>query len=72
MCSSDLECLPNLPAAQLAIEMGVKGPVESRRGRAEDAAAIQRILKRWSGRGIRQVLVVRLNGEEAQAEVWSR
>ena len=67
-----LECLPNLPAAQLAIEMGVKGPVESRRGRAEDAAAIQRILKRWSGRGIRQVLVVRLNGEEAQAEVWSR
>ena len=67
-----LECLPNLPAAQLAIEVGVKGPVESRRGRAEEAAAIQRTLKRWSGRGIRQALVVRLNGEKAQAEVWSR
>ena len=67
-----LECLPNLPAAQLAIEVGVQGPVESRRGRAEDAADVQRTLKRWNGRGIWQTLVVRLNGEVAQAEVWSR
>ena len=67
-----LECLPNLPAAQLAIEVGVKGPVESRRGRAGDAAAIQRTFERWKRRGVRQALVVRLNGQEAQAEVWSR
>jgi len=66
-----LECLPNLPAAQLAIEIGVKGPVESRRGRADDATAIQRTLKRWKERGVRQALVVRLKGEEARAEVWS-
>jgi len=66
-----LECLPNLLAAQLAIEIGVKGPVESRRGRADDATAIQRTLKRWKERGVRQALVVRLKGEEARAEVWS-
>ena len=67
-----LECLPNLPAAQLAIEVGVKGPVESRRGRAEDTAAIERTLERWKGRGVRLALVVSLDGEEARAEGWSR
>ena len=67
-----LECLPNLPAAQLAIEVGVKGPVESRRGRAEDTAAIERTLERWKGRGVRLALVVRLDGGEARAEGWSR
>jgi len=66
-----LECLPNLPAAQLAIETGVRGPVESRRSRVDDATAIQRIFKRWKGRGVRRALVVRLEGEEARAEVWS-
>ena len=51
--------------------VGVKGPVENQRGWAEDDATVQRILKRWERRGVRQALVVRLNGENAQAEVWS-
>ena len=55
-----------------ADEVGVKGPVESRRGRAEDTAAIERTLERWKGRGVRLALVVRLDGGEARAEGWSR
>lgn len=66
-----LECLPNLPAAQLAIEIGAKGPVESRRSRRDDEASVARALGRWQRRGVRTVLVVRLTGEAAKAEVWS-
>ena len=66
-----LECLPNLPAAQLAIEIGAKGPVESRRGRPEDERTTERTLRRWQQRGVRMVLVVRLAGGAAKAEVWS-
>jgi hypothetical protein len=65
-----LECLPNLPAAQLAIEIGARGPVESRRSRADDEERVKRTLARWQRRGVRRVLVVRLNGETAKAEVW--
>ena len=65
-----LECLPNLPAAQLAIETGAKGPVESRRGRAEDEQMIARTLRHWQRRGVRKVLVVRAAGETAKAEIW--
>jgi 3-oxoacyl-(acyl-carrier-protein) synthase len=65
-----LECLPNLPAAQLAMEIGAKGPVESRRGRADDEQMIQKTLRRWQRRGVSKVLVVRSAGESAQAEVW--
>ncbi|NBR63983.1 MAG: hypothetical protein EBT77_06715 [Verrucomicrobia bacterium] len=66
-----LGCLPNLPAAQLAIEIGACGPVESRRSRADDGAMVKRALRRWQRRGVRTVLVVRLAGETAKAEVWS-
>jgi hypothetical protein len=66
-----LECLPNLPAAQLAIEIGAKGPVESRRGREDDEEMVKRTLERWQRRGVRTVLVVRSVGEMAKAEVWA-
>ena len=66
-----LECLPNLPAAQLAIEIGAKGPVESRRCGTEEKATGAKILARWQRRGVRMVLVVRLAGKAAKAEVWS-
>ena len=66
-----LECLPNLPAAQLAIEVGVKGPVESRRGRTDDEEMVRRSLSRWQRRGLQTVLVVKLAGETAKAEVWA-
>lgn len=65
-----LECLPNLPAAQLAIEIGAKGPVESRRSRADDEETVRRTLERWQRRGLRAVLVVRSAGEMAKGEVW--
>jgi len=67
-----LECLPNLPAAQLAIEIGAKGPVESRRGRPEDDPMAERILRRWQRRGVLKVLLVRLTAATARAEVWAR
>ncbi len=66
-----LECLPNLPAAQLAIEIGAKGPVESRRGRSEKEETVERTLRGWQRRGVRTVLVVRSAGETAKAEVWA-
>jgi len=66
-----LESLPNLPAAQLAIEIGVKGPVESRRSRTDDEAMVERTLRRWQPRGVRTVLVVRSFSETAKAEVWA-
>lgn len=65
-----LECLPNLPAAQLAIEIGAKGPVESGRGRLDGEEMVERTLRRWLRRGMRLVLVVRSAGEAAKAEVW--
>ena len=65
-----LECLPNLPAAQLAMEIGAKGPVESRRARADDEETVRRTLERWQRRGVRAVLVMRSAGEMAKAEVW--
>ena len=66
-----LECLPNLPAAQLAIEIGAKGPVESRRARAGDEEMLERVLRRWQQRGVRTVLVVNSFSETAKAEVWA-
>lgn len=66
-----LEGLPNLPAAQLAIEITARGPVESRRGRPEDDLASCFSMERWTRRGIRRLLWVRWNGTQACAEVWS-
>ncbi len=66
-----LECLPNLSAAQLAIQIGAKGPVESRRSRADIEGMVRRTLSRWQRRGVRTVLVVRSAGETAKAEVWA-
>jgi hypothetical protein len=67
-----LECLPNLPAAQLAIEIAARGPVESRRGRSGEEGAIFPIMERWIQRGIRRVVWVRCQGEKATAEIWSK
>ena len=67
-----LECLPNLPAAQLAIEITARGPVESRRGRPGDDRAAFSLMERWIQRGIRYVLWVRCRGEKATAEIWSK
>ena len=66
-----LECLPNLPAAQLAIEIGAKGPVESRRGRSEKEETVERTLRGWQRRGVRTVLVVRSTGALTTARTFS-
>lgn len=65
-----LECLPNLPAAQLAIEIGAKGPVESRRGRSDNDEVVESVLRRWQRRGVQTGLTVKSAGETARAEVW--
>jgi hypothetical protein len=65
-----LERLPNLPAAQLAAEIGAKGPVESVRERRSSRGDVERRIQRWGARGVEWVVSVRLMKEGAEAEVW--
>jgi len=64
-----LERLPNLPAAQLAAEIGARGPVESVRERESSKEDIERRIQRWGVRGVEWVVSVWLTKEGAQAEV---
>lgn len=67
-----LEVLPNLPVAQLAAELGARGPVETLRARGGFEAEVARRGQRWGRRGVEWVVVVRARAEGAVAEVWGR
>jgi len=65
-----LEGLPNLPAAQLAVEIGARGPVETLRERDGVAGDVERRIQRWGRRGVEWVVSVRSTSVGAKAEVW--
>ena len=65
-----LECLPNLPAAQLAVEIGAKGPVETLRPRPSAGEEARQRVQRWLARGIERVLIVEATAGGAKAVVW--
>jgi hypothetical protein len=65
-----LEVLPNLPVAQLAVEIGARGPVETLRERDGVIGDVERRIQRWGRRGVKWVVSVRLTSAGAKAEVW--
>ena len=65
-----LEVLPNLPAAQLAVEIGARGPVETLRERDGVDGDVERRIQRWERRGVEWVVSVRSTSMGAKAEVW--
>ena len=65
-----LEVLPNLPAAQLAVEIGARGPVETLRERDGVEGDVERRIQRWGRRGVDWAVSVRLTSTGAKAEVW--
>ena len=65
-----LEVLPNLPAAQLAVEIGARGPVETLRERDGVDGDVERRIQRWERRGVEWVVAVRSTSMGAKAEVW--
>ena len=65
-----LEVLPNLPIAQLAVEIGARGPVETLRERDGVEGDVERRIQRWGRRGVDWVVSVRLTSTGAKAEVW--
>ncbi len=65
-----LEVLPNLPIAQLAVEIGARGPVETLRERDGVEGDVERRIQRWGRRGVDWVVSVRLTSAGAKAEVW--
>lgn len=65
-----LEVLPNLPVAQLAVEIGARGPVETLRNRDGVEEDVERRIQRWGRRGVEWVVSVRSTSVGAKAEVW--
>ena len=65
-----LEGLPNLPMAQLAVEIGARGPVETLRERDGVEGDVEKRIQRWGKRGVKWVVSVRLTSTGAKAEVW--
>ena len=65
-----LEVLPNLPVAQLAVEIGAQGPVETLRERDRVEGDVEKRIQRWGRRGVEWVVSVRLTSTGAKAEVW--
>ena len=65
-----LEGLPNLPVAQLAVEIGARGPVETLRERDGIEGDVEKRIQRWGKRGVKWVVSVRLTSTGAKAEVW--
>ena len=65
-----LEVLPNLPVAQLAVEIGARGPVETLRERDGVVGDVERRIQRWGRRGLEWVVSVRSTSTGAKAEVW--
>lgn len=67
-----LGCLPNLPVAQLAIEVGAKGPVETIRTKPGcQIEAIDRI-RDWLAGRVDRVLWVEDSNGRALASVWRK
>jgi len=65
-----LEGLPNLPVAQLAVEIGARGPVETLRERDGVEGNVEKRIQRWGRRGLEWVVSVRSTSTGAKAEVW--
>ena len=65
-----LGCLPNLPLAQLAIEVGAKGPVETIRAKSGSEVEAMDRIRNWMGHRVDCVLRVQDLGDQAWAEVW--
>ena len=65
-----LEVLPNLPIAQLAVEIGARGPVETLRERDGEEGDVEKRIQRWGRRGVKWVVSVRLTSMGAKAEAW--
>jgi hypothetical protein len=65
-----LEGLPNLPVAQLAVEIGARGPVETLRLRNGVEGDVERRIQRWGRRGVEWVVSVQSTSVGAKAEVW--
>jgi len=65
-----LQELPNLPAAQLAVEIGARGPVETVRERKGLREDVEKRIGRWGMRGMDWVVSVRVTETGAVAEVW--
>jgi hypothetical protein len=65
-----LEVLPNLPIAQLAVEIGARGPVETLRERDGAEGDVEKRIQRWGRRGVKWVVSVRLTSTGAKAEAW--
>jgi hypothetical protein len=67
-----LQELPNLPTAQLAAEIGARGPVETVRERKGVRENVEKRIRRWGVRGMDWVVSVRFTETGAAAEVWGR
>ena len=67
-----LEWLPNLPAAQLAIEIGAKGSVETLRPRTGARAEAEWRARRWMTRGMERIILVEVIGDRAEAVVLAK
>jgi len=65
-----LEGLPNLPVAQLAVEIGARGPVETLREGDGVEGNVEKRIQRWGKRGVKWVVSVQLTSTGAKAEVW--
>lgn len=65
-----LQELPNLPTAQLAVEIGARGPVETVRERKGMREDVEKRIRRWGMRGMEWVVSVRVTETGAVAEVW--
>jgi len=67
-----LEWLPNLPAAQLAIEIGAKGSVETLRPRTGARSEAEWRARRWMTRGMERIILVEVIGDGAEAVVLAK
>jgi len=67
-----LSCLPNLPVAQLAIEVGAKGPVETIRFKSGSQIEAMDRIRVWLAKRVDHVLCVEESSGQALASVWQR
>ena len=65
-----LEKLPNLAAAQLAVEIGARGPVETVREKKGVREDVERRIQRWGRRGVEWAVLICITEKGAAAEVW--
>ena len=67
-----LGCLPNVPVAQLAIEVGARGPVETIRAGEEGRSRGMERVRFWLKGRVDRVLWVESFPGKAWASVWQR